>query len=46
MMNIEFKQLSEVRTSEIMALMNNPKVRRQMLLLQGAFGEGECEAFF
>ncbi|WP_339815749.1 GNAT family N-acetyltransferase [uncultured Imperialibacter sp.] len=44
-MTIEFRQLSEVSTSAIVALMNNPLVRRQMPLLTDYFDEAACAAF-
>lgn len=44
-MDIEFKRLPEVATSEIIALMNNPLVRRQMPLIPPSFGQTECDRF-
>ena len=44
-MEIEFKQLSQVNKSEIIELMNNPLVRRQMPLTSDNFSEADCEAF-
>lgn len=44
-MNIAFKQLNEVDKSDIMDLMNDPLVRRQMPLLKGDFDEGDCDKF-
>ncbi|WP_437398602.1 GNAT family N-acetyltransferase [Flagellimonas lutimaris] len=44
-MNIQFQRLTEVKKSEIIALMNNHLVRRQMPLLKGDFDEGICDAF-
>ncbi|MDC8003918.1 GNAT family N-acetyltransferase [Aureisphaera galaxeae] len=44
-MNIEFIRLTEVEKSDIMELMNDPLVRRQMPLLQGDFTKDNCEAF-
>ncbi len=44
-MNIEFKQLSEVDKSDIINLMNDPLVRRQMPLLTGDFSEENCDKF-
>lgn len=44
-MNIEFKRLTEVEASEIIELMNNTLVRRQMPLLKGDFTEESCEKF-
>jgi len=44
-MNIEFKRLAEVKKSEIMELMNNQLVRRQMPLLRDEFSEDDCDKF-
>jgi ribosomal-protein-alanine N-acetyltransferase len=44
-MNIEFKRLTDIESSEIIALMNNPLVRRQMPLIPNTFGKNECDAF-
>ncbi|WP_430965361.1 GNAT family N-acetyltransferase [Spongiimicrobium sp. 2-473A-2-J] len=44
-MNIEFKRLTEVTTSDIMELMNNPLVKRQMPLLKDGFDESACDRF-
>jgi [ribosomal protein S5]-alanine N-acetyltransferase len=44
-MKIEFKQLSQVNKSEIIELMNNPLVRRQMPLTSDNFSEADCDAF-
>ncbi len=44
-MNIEFKRLSEVEKSEIIELMNNQLVRRQMPLLKDDFTESVCDKF-
>lgn len=44
-MRIEFKRLTEVKKSEIIELMNNHLVGRQMPLLRGHFGENECDKF-
>ncbi len=44
-MGIEFKRLSEVDKSDIIDLMNDPLVRRQMPLTRDNFGEAECEGF-
>tara|TARA_B100000609_G_scaffold105849_1_gene84041 strand:- start:148 stop:636 length:489 start_codon:yes stop_codon:yes gene_type:complete len=44
-MNIEFKRLTEVKKSEIIELMNNQLVRRQMPLLRGDFSEKDCDKF-
>ncbi len=44
-MKIAFRQLDEVNASEIIALMNNPLVRRHMPLAAGHFGETECAEF-
>ena len=44
-MVIEFKRLTEIDKSEIIELMNNQLVRRQMPLLKGVFGTRECDEF-
>ncbi|MGB5461224.1 MAG: GNAT family N-acetyltransferase [Eudoraea sp.] len=44
-MNIEFKRLTEVKKSEIIELMNNHLVRRQMPLLRDEFREDDCDKF-
>ena len=44
-MEIEFKQLSQVNKAEIIELMNNPLVRRQMPLTSDNFSEADCDAF-
>ena len=44
-MNIEFKRLTEVERSEIVALMTNPLVRRHMPLTSDSFGESDCDEF-
>ena len=44
-MDIEFKKLEEIKKSEIIDLMNNPLVRRQMPLLSGVFGQEDCDKF-
>ncbi len=44
-MKISFKQLNEIDEFEIIALMNNPLVRRQMPLAVGRFGVKECAEF-
>ncbi|TRX58834.1 GNAT family N-acetyltransferase [Fulvivirga sp. M361] len=44
-MNIEFKRLAEIEKSDIIELMNNPLVRRQMPLLQSDFSESDCDKF-
>ncbi|WP_405234533.1 GNAT family N-acetyltransferase [Lentisalinibacter salinarum] len=43
--NIEFKRLTDVEQSEIIELMNNPLVRRQMPLAPDPFVQSDCEAF-
>ena len=43
--NIDFKRLTEVKKSEIIALMNNPLVQRQMPLTQEHFGISDCDEF-
>ena len=42
-MPIEFKRLSEIDCTEIIALNTNPLVRRQMPLSDDHFGEVECQ---
>lgn len=44
-MNIDFKRLTEVGKSEIIELMNNPLVRRQMPLTRDNFEESDCDEF-
>jgi [ribosomal protein S5]-alanine N-acetyltransferase len=44
-MTIEFKRLSEVNKSDIIELMNNHLVRRQMPLLTDHFDESACDRF-
>ena len=44
-MNVEFKNLGEIDKSNIIDLMNNPLVRRQMPLLKGDFDEDDCANF-
>ncbi|WP_339697854.1 GNAT family N-acetyltransferase [uncultured Roseivirga sp.] len=44
-MDIEFKLLGEVQKSDIIDLMNNQLVRRQMPLLTGKFDENTCSKF-
>jgi len=44
-MKIEFKRLAEVDKAEIIQLMNNPLVRRQMPLTSDNFDESECNEF-
>lgn len=43
--DIEFKRLTEVNKSDIIDLMNNDLVRRQMPLLKGYFSEDDCDKF-
>ncbi len=43
--NIQFQRLTEVNKTEIIALMNNHLVKRQMPLLKGGFDEGTCDKF-
>jgi len=43
--NIEFRRLTEISPSEIIALMNNPLVRRQLPLAPENFSESDCEEF-
>lgn len=42
---LQFKRLSEVRKSDIIELMNNQKVTRQMPLLIHEFSDAKCEKF-
>lgn len=44
-MNITFKRLTEIDSQEIINLMNNPLVRRQMPLLEGSWDESTCATF-
>ena len=44
-MSLEFKRLTEVKKSDIIDLMNNQLVRRQMPLLRDHFGETDCDQF-
>ncbi|MFH4966411.1 GNAT family N-acetyltransferase [Gaetbulibacter sp. M235] len=44
-MNIQFKRLSNIAKSEIIGLMNNQLVRRQLPLLIGEFSECDCDEF-
>ncbi len=44
-LNIEFKRLSEVKQSDIIELMNDQLVRRQMPLLEGVFSQEDCNKF-
>lgn len=44
-MKIELKKLTEVKKSDIIELMNNQLVRRQMPLLKGNFSEESCDKF-
>jgi ribosomal-protein-alanine N-acetyltransferase len=44
-MEIEFRRLSEADKRDIIDLMNNPLVRRQMPLTSDDFDEAACEAF-
>jgi GNAT superfamily N-acetyltransferase len=42
---IVFERLSDVEPAELIALMNDPLVRRHMSLARGEFGPAECERF-
>ncbi len=42
---IEYKRLPEVDKNDIIYLMNNPLVRRQMPLTIDNFNESDCDAF-
>lgn len=44
-MDIQFKQLSEVDPADIIALMNDPRVRRQMPLTSDQFSAADCAGF-
>lgn len=44
-MDIEFKSLREIKKSDIIDLMNNSLVRRQMPLLKGEFTEADYDSF-
>ena len=44
-MTIEYKRLPEVDKDDIIDLMNNPLVRRQMPLTSDNFDESDCDAF-
>lgn len=44
-MNIEFKRLNEVDKADIIDLMNDPLVRRQMPLTSDNFSEADCDGF-
>jgi len=44
-MSIRFLRLTEVASSDIIELMNDPRVRRQMPLSHDEFGAAECAAF-
>ena len=44
-MTIEFKRLPEIDRAELIELMNNPLVRRQMPLLNFHFDESICNQF-
>ncbi len=44
-MAIEFKRLPEVDPADLIALMNDPRVRRHMPLARGTFGPAECARF-
>jgi RimJ/RimL family protein N-acetyltransferase len=44
-MNIEFKRLSEVDSTDMIKLANDPRVRRHMPLSSATFGEADFERF-
>jgi RimJ/RimL family protein N-acetyltransferase len=44
-MALEFRRLTEVDKADIIELMNNPLVRRQMPLTSDDFDEADCMAF-
>jgi RimJ/RimL family protein N-acetyltransferase len=43
--DVTFVRLSAVDPAALVALMNDPRVRRHMPLARGAFGEAECARF-
>ncbi|MFN0178484.1 MAG: GNAT family N-acetyltransferase [Gemmatimonadales bacterium] len=43
--DIEFLRLSEVDPADLIALMNDPRVRRHLPLARGRFGPAECAGF-
>lgn len=43
--NLEYRNLREVERTAIIALMNDPSVRRHMPLVPDTFGETHCESF-
>jgi RimJ/RimL family protein N-acetyltransferase len=42
---VAFRRLSEIRPDAIVALMNDPAVRRHLPLARGPFGVSDCESF-
>ena len=44
-MHIEFKRLSDVNKADLIDLMNDPLVRRQMPLTNDNFSEADCDGF-
>ncbi len=44
-MSIAFKRLTDIKQSDLIALMNHPMVRQHMPLLKGNFNEAACDAF-
>jgi hypothetical protein len=44
-MRLEFKRLPEVKTADIIDLMNNPQVRKEMPLTKSNFNEDDARAF-
>ena len=44
-MHIEFKRLSEVDKADLIDLMNDPRVRRQMPLTTDNFSDVDCDGF-
>ena len=43
--DIQLRRLPEIDPAEIIALMNDPQVRRHLPLASGHFGPAECERF-
>jgi hypothetical protein len=44
-MNIEFKRLTEIDSSDLIELMNHPLVTRHMPLVGDLFDASDCEDF-
>ncbi|MEM7048499.1 MAG: GNAT family N-acetyltransferase [Acidobacteriota bacterium] len=43
--DIQFRRLPEIDPAKLMALMNDPEIRRHLPLASGDFGPAECERF-